>query len=171
MRVLAISESRKKWGTLVATGGVLGIILLDETVVGVALPSIRESLSISVGATHWVVNAYLLVFAVLAAAGGKLGDIFGHRIPFLASLALFGLSSLACALALSGDWLIVARALQGAGAAVLFPLSMALATVAFPPEQRGIALGVYGAIGTTFLALGPLIGGSLPTFCPGDGFS
>ncbi|MBW8638864.1 DHA2 family efflux MFS transporter permease subunit [Hoeflea sp. WL0058] len=149
----------RKWWMLAAMGGVIGIILLDETVVGVALPTIRRDLAMSEGASHWAINAYLLVFASLAAAGGKLGDILGHRRLFLASLAVFALSSLACGFSENGNWLIAARAIQGIGAAAIFPLSMALATMPFPPEERGTALGIYGAIGTTFLALGPLIGG------------
>lgn len=144
---------------LAAMGGVIGVVLLDETVVGVALPTIREELGISQLAAHWVINAYLLVFAGLAAAGGKLGDIFGERMPFLVSLALFGLASVACGFAESGNWLIAARALQGVGAAIIFPLSIAIVAIEFPPEQRGAALGIYGAIGTVFLALGPLLGG------------
>ncbi|MCP4329773.1 MAG: MFS transporter [Alphaproteobacteria bacterium] len=140
-------------------GGVVGLILLDETVVGVALPTIRHDLGLSLVASHWVVNAYLLVFAGFAAAGGKLGDIVGHRVLFTVSVIIFGLASLACGFAQDGVWLIAARAVQGIGAAVIFPASMAMITIVFPPEGRGVALGIYGAIGTVFLALGPLVGG------------
>jgi len=140
-------------------GFVIGLILLDETVVSVALPSISRDLGMSQLAAHWAVNVYLLVFAALAAAGGKLADMFGHRQMFLAGIVLFSGASVACGFAPSGGVLIAARALQGIGAAIVFPLSMAMITLVFPPEQRGAALGVYGAIGTTFLALGPLVGG------------
>ena len=140
-------------------GFVIGLILLDETVVSVALPSITSDLGISQLAAHWVVNAYLLVFAALAAAGGKLADMFGHRQMFLAGIVVFSGASVACGFAPSGSVLIAARALQGVGAAIIFPLSMAMITLIFPREQRGTALGIYGAIGTAFLALGPLVGG------------
>lgn len=138
-------------------GGVIGLILLDETVVSVALLSISREFEISQLATHWIVNAYLLVFAALAAAGGKLADLYGHKRMFLAGVATFSLASLVCGFAPSGAVLIAARAVQGIGAAIVFPLSMAMITMAFPPERRGMALGVYGATGTTFLALGPLV--------------
>jgi EmrB/QacA subfamily drug resistance transporter len=159
--MLGIDGNHRQWWILGATGGVLGLILLDETVVGVALPTIRDDLGMSQVESHWVVNAYLLVFTGLAAAGGRLGDLIGHRSPFLAAVALFGLSSLACGFAGDGYVLIAARAIQGIGAAVIFPISLAIVSIAFPPERRGFALGVFGAVGTVFLALGPLVGGIL----------
>ena len=142
-------------------GGVVGLILLDETVVGVALPAIRRDLALSSLAAHWVINAYLLVFAMLAAAAGKLGDIFGQKGLFLAGSGLFGLASLACGLAENGPWLIAARAFQGVGAAVIFPASLAMVSLVFPAAERGRALGIYGAVGTAFLAVGPLVGGAI----------
>jgi EmrB/QacA subfamily drug resistance transporter len=159
MDVVSTSAESRRWWLLAGMGGVIGIVLLDETVVATALPTIRDNLAQTQIASHWVINAYLLVFAGFAAAGGKLGDLFGQRAPFLIGLALFGLGSMACGLAQSSGWLIAARALQGGGAAIIFPLSMAMVTIAFPPAQRGVALGIYGAIGSTFLALGPLVGG------------
>ena len=152
-------EEHRKWWILAAMGAILGIILLDETVVGVALHTIQADLDLSDVNAHWVVNIYMLVLAGLAAAAGKFGDIFGHRLVMSAGLVVFGVASLACGFAQSEQWLIVARALQGAGAAIIFPTSLAMATIVFPPEKRGLALGIYGAIGTTFLALGPLVGG------------
>ncbi len=152
------SDSRR-WWILAAMGGVLGMVLLDETVVGVALPSIRTDLGMSQVASHWVINAYLLVFAGLAAAGGRLGDIVGHGPLIIVSLIIFGLASLACGFAQDGSWLIASRAVQGIGAAIIFPVSMAMIMIVFPPEQRGAALGIYGAIGSVSLALGPLVGG------------
>ncbi len=140
-------------------GFVIGLILLDETVVSVALPTIGRDLGISQLATHWVVNVYLLVFAALAAAGGKLADMFGHRQMFLVGVVVFAGASVVCGFAPTGPALIAARAVQGIGAAIIFPLSMAMITLIFPLEKRGAALGMYGAIGTIFLALGPLVGG------------
>lgn len=154
-------EAVRRWWILGAMGTILGVILLDETAVGVALPQLQIELAIDEVTSHWVISAYILVLTGLAAAAGRFGDIVGHRLLMVAGLLLFGLSSLACGLAQSGGWLIAARAVQGAGAAVIFPASLAMVTIAFPERQRGFALGVYGAIGTTFLAAGPLVGGVL----------
>jgi len=158
------NDGNRKWWILIAMGGVVGLILLDETVVGVALPSVKHDLGLSEVAAHWVINAYLLVFAGLAAAGGKLGDVIGLKRLFIVGVLIFGLASLSAGFAQDGYWIIVARAIQGIGAAVIFPSSMAMVTIAFPKDQRGLALGIYGAIGTVFLALGPLIGGFLTDF-------
>jgi EmrB/QacA subfamily drug resistance transporter len=144
---------------LAAMGGVLGLILLDETVVGVALPTIRRELGMGLVASHWVISVYLLVFACLAAAAGKFADIVGFERLFLAGVAVFALASLGCGMAPDGALLIVGRTVQGVGAAMIFPTSIAIVTRAFPPESRGMAFGVYGAIGAFFLALGPLVGG------------
>jgi EmrB/QacA subfamily drug resistance transporter len=157
--MLQIDDEKRKWWILAAMGGSLGLILLDETVVGVALPSIRHDLALSEVHAHWVINAYLLVLAAFAAAGGKLGDVIGMKVLFVGGVLLFGLSSLAAGSAESGTWLIAARAMQGIGAAVVFPGSMAMLTVVFPEQQRGMALGIYGAIGTVFLTMGPFVGG------------
>ena len=145
-------------------GGVIGVILLDETVVAVALPALQRDLGLSVVGGHWVINTYLLFLAGLAAAAGRLGDIVGIKLLMLIGLGLFGLASLAAGLAQDGTWIIIARGVQGAGAATIFPISLAIVTIVFPPERRGFALGVYGAIGTGFLALGPLVGGALTEF-------
>ncbi len=155
----ANGADRRRWWVLAAMGAVLGIVLLDETVIGVALPTISAELGLSDVAGHWVVNAYLLVFAVLAAAAGKLGDIVGLKRLFIAGVLTFGVASLLCGFAPGGAWLIAMRAVQGIGAAVIFPVSLAMVTISFPDRQRGMALGIYGAIGTTFLALGPFAGG------------
>lgn len=157
-------ENWRKWWVLGAMGAILGVILLDETVVGVALPTIQTDLAMSELASHWVVNVYMLVLAGLAAAAGRLGDIVGHKWVMLIGLALFGLASLASGLAENTAWLILARGIQGAGAAVIFPTSLAMVTIVFAENQRGMALGVYGAIGTSFLALGPLVGGFLTDY-------
>ncbi|MCP4379838.1 MAG: MFS transporter [Hyphomicrobiales bacterium] len=153
--------ANRKWWILAAMGAVFGLLLLDETVVGVALPTIKRELGLTQIETHWVVNAYLLLFAGFAAAAGKLGDIIGLKVLFVLGGALFALASLASGLAQDAVWIITARAIQGLGAAVIFPGSLALITNAFPSDQRGMALGIYGSTGATFLSLGPLIGGSL----------
>jgi len=142
-------------------GGILGVVLLDETVVGVALPTIQTDLGLDEVESHWVVNVYMLLLAGVAAVAGRLGDMVGHRGLMMLGLVIFGLASLACGFATGDIWLIAARGVQGIGAAIIFPLSLAIVTIAFPDEQRGFALGIYGSIGTTFMALGPTVGGLL----------
>lgn len=142
-------------------GIVGGLILLDETVVGVALPSMQADLGMSQTATHWVVNSYMLVFTGFAAAAGRFGDILTLRTVFISGTVLFGLASAVSGLAPDGNWLLAARAVQGLGAAAIFPLSMAMVSVVFPKEERGKAIGTVAAIGTAFLMAGPLVGGFL----------
>ncbi|MDA4847402.1 MFS transporter [Hoeflea poritis] len=149
----------RPWWLLGALSGVLGLTVLDETVVGVALPTIRSDLAMGQLASHWVVNAYLLTFTCFVAFGGRLGDALGHGRVFQAGAALFALASLAAGLAPTGGYLIAARALQGIGAAVIFPVSMAMVTVSFPPEKRGTAFGLQTTVGGIFMSSGPLIGG------------
>ena len=127
--------------------------------VGVALPTIRRDLGMSQVTSHWVINAYLLIFTSLTAAGGRLGDLIDFRSVFVAGLVVFGLSSLTAGLAQDSAWLIAARSIQGIGAAVIFPAAVAMITHVFPPEQRGLAFGIETATGGTFMALGPLVGG------------
>ncbi|WP_298820046.1 MFS transporter [uncultured Roseibium sp.] len=160
----AISDANRKWWLLGAVSCVLGLVLLDETVVGIALPTIQKELGLSNNDAHWVVNAYLLTFACFVAVGGKIADLFGILRVFLFGLALFAICSVACGFAPSGDALIAARALQGLGAAIIFPLFLAMITMTFPKEVRGAALATSGAVGTTFLALGPLVGGLFTDF-------
>ena len=139
--------------------GVLGLVVLDETVVGVALPTIQTDLGMSATGSHWVVNAYLLVFTVLVAFCGKLGDVFGRGRLFVLGVALFGAGSLAAGFAQSGATLVAARGLQGAGAAMVFPATFAIMTTTFPPEQRGFAFGVQTTVAGCFMASGPVVGG------------
>ncbi len=157
---MAVPE-RRRWWILIAVGGVLGLTVLDETVVGVALPSIRNDLAMSQIASHWVVNAYLLVFASLIVGAGRLSDIVGIRTLFLVGAAVFGLGSFACGFATSGTWILAARAVQGIGAAIIFPLALAIISAVFPAEERGKALGIVSMIATFFIAAGPFVGGLL----------
>ena len=151
-------ENRQLW--IVCSMGVLtGLVLLDETILGVALPSIRSSLDLSVGTIHWVVNAYFLTLTCLAALGGKCVDLFGVRPVLVVSGVVFATSSLFAGFATDGAFLIAMRALQGAGAAFIFALSQAGANMAYPKEKRGLGIGIYAAMATMSLAIGPLIGG------------
>jgi EmrB/QacA subfamily drug resistance transporter len=158
---MTIAEGQRKWWILAAMSGVLGLVVLDETVVGVALATIRPDLQMSVKATDWVVNAYFLTFTSFVAVGGRLADILGRRRFFVLGVAVFGLSSAIAGFAQNGAWLIAARAVQGIGAAIVFPSSWAILTSAFPEEQRGFAFGIQTTAGGVFMALGPLVGGFL----------
>lgn len=134
---------------------------LDTLVMSTALSTIRVDLNASIGQLEWTVNAYNLSFAVLLITGAALGDRFGRRRLYAAGLGLFAVASAACALAPDVGWLIAARALQGAGSALLMPLGLALLSAAFPPEKRGAAIGIFGGITGLAVASGPLVGGAV----------
>jgi EmrB/QacA subfamily drug resistance transporter len=154
------TKSATAW--VVALTGIGSLMAsLDTMVVSTALSTIRMHLGASVAQLEWTVNAYNLSFAVLLITGAALGDRFGRRNLFAAGLALFAAASAACALAPSVGWLIAARAVQGAGSALLMPLGLALLSSAFPAEKRGAALGIYSAITGLSVASGPLVGGAV----------
>jgi EmrB/QacA subfamily drug resistance transporter len=137
------------------------MVALDTLVVSTALSTIQRELGASLAALEWTVNAYNLSFAVLLMTGSALGDRFGRRRVFAAGLAVFTLGSVACALAPGIGLLIAARAFQGAGAAVVTPLSLTLVGAAFPPERRGQALGLYFGVTGLAVASGPVVGGAI----------
>ncbi|MEU9656744.1 MFS transporter [Streptomyces chartreusis] len=134
---------------------------LDNLVVTTALPSIREDLGGALHDLEWTVSAYTLTFAVLLMFGAALGDRFGRRRLFLVGISIFTVASAAAALAPGIDSLIAARAVQGAGAAIMMPLTLTLLTAAVPAAKRGMAYGIWGAVNGLAIASGPLIGGSL----------
>src|SRR5215469_12305956 len=136
-----MAEENRKWWTLAAVAFGLFMIMLDNTVVNVALPSIERDLHVSISSLEWVVTAYALTFAALLITGGKLGDLFGRKRIFVVGIAVFTLSSLACGLAPSSGFLIGARAVQGVGAAMMNPASLSIITATFPPRERGQAIG------------------------------
>ena len=154
-----LAEENRKWWTLAAVAFGLFMIMLDNTVVNVALPSIERDLHVSISSLEWVVTAYALTFAALLITGGKLGDLFGRRRIFVVGIAIFTLSSLACGLAPSAGFLIGARAVQGVGAALMNPASLSIITATFPPRERGQAIGIWAGVSAMALAIGPLIGG------------
>ncbi len=155
-----MSRSATRW--VVALTGVGSLMAaLDTLVVSTALSTIRVKLHASVEELEWTVNAYNLSFAVLLITAAALGDRFGRRRLYAAGVALFAAASAACALAPSVGWLIAARTVQGAGAALIVPLALALLSEAFPPERRGAAIGIFSAITGLAVAAGPLVGGAI----------
>jgi EmrB/QacA subfamily drug resistance transporter len=156
----ASNTFRARW-TLVLTGVALFMTALDNLVVGVALPSIRADLGGSIEALEWTVNAYTLAFAVLLLPGAALGDRFGRKRMFLAGVGIFTTASVLAALAPSIEALVVARALQGLGAAIVTPLTLTLISEAYPPERRAAALGIWGGLQGLGVAIGPLVGGAV----------
>src|SRR4051794_19292303 len=153
-------NSRTRW-TLAIVSLALFMVVLDNLIVTVALPSIRTDLGASLQQLEWTVNAYTLAFAVTLIPGAALGDRFGRKRTFLVGLALFTASSAAAALAPGAGELVAARALQGVGGAIVAPLTLTLLAEAFPAERRGAALGIWSGISGMGIALGPLVGGAV----------
>ena len=161
MRARIFAEENRKWWTLGAVAFGLFMIMLDNTVVFVALAAIQSDLKISQSELEWVVSGYALTFAVLMLTGGKLADLLGRRRIFIVGLAIFTASSLACGLATGAGFLIGARVVQGVGAALMNPATLSIIVATFPPRQRGTAIGIWVGISAMALAIGPLIGGIL----------
>jgi EmrB/QacA subfamily drug resistance transporter len=155
-------DTRTRWLALVVL--CLGdlMIVLDVTIVGVALPSIKEDLGFSDSSLAWVVNAYLLTFGGFLLLGGRLGDLFGHRRLFLAGIAIFTVASLTCGLATSQAMLIGARAVQGVGGAIVSAVALSLIVTLFiEPAERAKAMGVFGFVASGGGSIGVLLGGVL----------
>ncbi|MBX5470198.1 MAG: MFS transporter [Thermoleophilaceae bacterium] len=151
----------RKWWTLVVVSIATFMLLLDITIVNVALPSIQRSLGASFSDLQWVVDAYALTLATLLLTAGSLADLFGRRLAFVAGLLLFTAASLVCGLSGSPLMLILARGAQGIGGAIMFATSLALLAQAFSGRERGTAFGVWGAVIASAAAVGPLLGGAL----------
>src|SRR5512132_1298524 len=155
------SPKTRTGATLAIVSLALFMVVLDNLIVTVALPAIREDLGATLQSLEWTINAYTLAFAVTLIPGAALGDRFGRKTLFLGGLALFTAASAAAALSPSTGALVAARALQGVGGAIVAPLTLTLLADAFPAQRRGAALGIWSGISGTGIALGPLVGGAV----------
>jgi len=157
VRARIFAEENRRWWTLGALCFALFMIMLDNTVVNVALPAIRTDLGVTQAELEWVVAAYALTFASLLLTGGKLGDLLGRRLIFAIGLVVFTLSSLACGLSGTATELIAARAVQGVGAALMMPSTLSIISATFSVKERGTAIGIWAGVSAMALAIGPLV--------------
>ena len=156
----AVVTRAQGWALVLASAASF-MVVLDLLVVATALSTIRRDLGASIGQLEWTVNAYTLTFAVLLMTAAAVGDRLGWRRVFAVGLGVFAAASAACALAPGVGALIAARAVQGAGAAMIMPLALALLNAAFPPQRRGWAMGIFGAVTALAAVVGPVLGGAI----------
>lgn len=158
---MGITEASRKWWTLAGACAGLFLLMLDSTVVALALPAIRHDVDASAEGLQWVMNGYLLTIAVLVVTAGRLGDMFGRKRVFLFGMVFFALGSVLSGAAQDQYMLILGRVLQGVGAAPMLSLSLALVCNVFPAAEQPRALGIWAAVSAVALAIGPLAGGAL----------
>ena len=152
------------WLVLVVLTSGFFMILLDTTIVNVAIPAMSAGLNTTLDQILWVLNAYILVYAVLLITAGRLGDLYGQRNLFAIGLLIFTVASALCGLSQNAGELIAARVLQGIGGAILTPQTLAIITTLFPPERRGAAFGVWGGVAGLATIAGPTVGGAIVTY-------
>ncbi len=160
-KLLGAESGNRKWWTLAVVSATTFMLLLDVTIVSVALPTISKALRPSFSSLQWIVDAYALMLAAALLTAGSLADIFGRKRILTIGLIIFTLASIACGLATSATWLDFARGVQGIGGATMFACSLALIVQEFPAKERAVAFGAYGAVNGLSVALGPILGGLL----------
>jgi len=151
----------RKWWTLIAVCTGVFMLLLDITIVNVALPQIQHGFRASLADLQWVIDAYALALAALLLTAGSIADLAGRRRVFAVGIVVFTLGSLLCGLATDTTFLSLARGVQGIGGAIMFATSLALLAQAFKPSERGVAFGVFGAVTGVAVAVGPVLGGAI----------
>jgi EmrB/QacA subfamily drug resistance transporter len=151
------------WVVLIVVSLGFFMTLLDLTIVNIAIPNMITKLHASLDGILWVINAYALVLAVLLITAGRLGDLRGQKKLFIIGIVVFTLASAACGFSPTVGWLVAFRSVQGAGAALLMPQTLAILTMVFPPERRGAAFGIWGAVAGVATIAGPTLGGLLVT--------
>ena len=156
--------TKRKWWVLSAMACSISMIFIDQSIMPVTLPTIQKEFHISELGLQWLINAYLLTLTAFVLAGGRLGDMLGHRRIFCIGMFIFTIASLFCGFSRSAEWFILSRGLQGVGGALILPTAPAMLSSAFPLEQQGRAFGFYISIGAFFLSIGPMIGGLLTQF-------
>src|SRR5580765_2579935 len=154
----------RKWWTLVAVCIAIFMLLIDITVVNVALPSLQNSLNATFSELQWVVDAYALTLATCVLTAGSTADLYGRKRVFIAGIVIFTLASTLCGAAPTPIFLILSRALQGIGGAIMFAVSLALISQEFQGKERGTAFGIWGATTGAAVAIGPLVGGMLTSW-------
>src|SRR6266849_8048653 len=152
------------WLVLVVLTSGFFMILLDTTIVNVAIPAMSAGLNTTLDQILWVLNAYILVYAVLLITAGRLGDLYGQRNLFAIGLFVFTFASALCGLSQNANELIAARVLQGVGGAILTPQTLSIITTLFPPERRGAAFGIWGGVAGHATIAGPTLGGAIVTY-------
>ena len=152
-------KKNHKWWILIAMTGSLSMIMIDQTIVSVTLPTIQREYNISSSSLDWIINSYILSLAAMMAVGGRIGDIFGRVKTFIFGATLFAFASVCCGMAGSIWVLLGARVVQGIAAAFMQPASAAIVNTTFKLEERGKAMAIYAGVAMSFLALGPLLGG------------
>jgi EmrB/QacA subfamily drug resistance transporter len=158
-----VERKHSPWLVLIALCLGFFMILLDTTIVNVAIPSLSEGLHASLSEILWILNAYILVYAVLLITAGRLGDLYGPKMLFLGGLVIFTAASVACGFAQDPTQLIIFRVVQGLGGALLTPQTLSVITMIFPPDKRGAAFGLWGAVAGVATLAGPVLGGWLVT--------
>lgn len=156
---MRVTDENRRWWTLGGSCLGLFVLMMDSTVINLALPSIQQELDSSSAELQWLPNAYLLAITALVVTAGRFGDIFGRRLVFQAGMVVFALGSLLAAAASGMEVLIAGRVVQGVGAASMLPLSLALVSDAFPDDEQARAMGIWAAVSSIALAAGPLLGG------------